>query len=49
MSFSPVFSPGEGVKQPGSEAHHSPPTSAEAKKTRIYTSTPPRIQDAVLN
>jgi hypothetical protein len=32
---------GAGVKRPGSEADHSPPTSAEAKKTWIYTSTPP--------
>jgi hypothetical protein len=29
-----------GVKRPGLEAHHSPPTSAEVKKTWIYTSTP---------
>jgi hypothetical protein len=30
-----------GVKLPGREADHSPPTSAEAKKMWIYTSTPP--------
>jgi hypothetical protein len=30
-----------GVKRPGREADHSPPTSAEVKKTWIYTSTPP--------
>jgi hypothetical protein len=30
-----------GVKQPGREADHSPPTSAEVKKMWIYTSTPP--------
>jgi hypothetical protein len=30
-----------GVKRPGREPDHSPPTSAEVKKTRIYTSTPP--------
>jgi hypothetical protein len=30
-----------GVKRPGREADHSPPTSAEVKKTQIYTSTPP--------
>jgi hypothetical protein len=30
-----------GVKRPGHEADHSPPTSAEVKKTRIYTATPP--------
>jgi hypothetical protein len=30
-----------GVKRPGCDADHSPPTSAEAKKTWIYTSTPP--------
>jgi hypothetical protein len=29
-----------GVKRQRREANHSPPTSAEAKKTRIYTSTP---------
>jgi hypothetical protein len=28
-----------GVKRPGREADHSPPTSAEVKKIRIYTST----------
>jgi hypothetical protein len=30
-----------GVKRPGREADHSPPTSAEVKKMWIYTSTPP--------
>jgi hypothetical protein len=30
-----------GVKRPGREADHSPPTSAEVKKMRIYISTPP--------
>jgi hypothetical protein len=30
-----------GVKWPGPEADYSPPTSAEVKKTWIYTSTPP--------
>jgi hypothetical protein len=30
-----------GVKRPGCEADHSPPTSAVVKKTWIYTSTPP--------
>jgi hypothetical protein len=30
-----------GVKRPGREADHSPPTSAVVKKTWIYTSTPP--------
>jgi hypothetical protein len=30
-----------GVKRPGREADHSPPTSAEAKKMWIYTSTSP--------
>jgi hypothetical protein len=29
-----------GVKRPGREAHHSPPVSAEVKKTCVYTSTP---------
>jgi hypothetical protein len=31
----------QGVKRPGREADHSPPTSAKVKKTWIYTSTPP--------
>jgi hypothetical protein len=30
-----------GVKRPGREADHSPPTTAEVKKMWIYTSTPP--------
>jgi hypothetical protein len=29
-----------GVKRPGSEADHSPPSSAEVKKAWSYTSTP---------
>jgi hypothetical protein len=29
-----------GIKRPGSEVDHSPPTSAEVKKMWIYTSTP---------
>jgi hypothetical protein len=29
-----------GVKRPGREAEHSPPTSTEVKKTWIYTFTP---------
>jgi hypothetical protein len=32
-----------GVKLPGHEADHSPPTSAEFKKTWIYTSIPPYV------
>jgi hypothetical protein len=32
-----------GVKRPGREADHSPPTSAEVKKTWMYTSTPPYV------
>jgi hypothetical protein len=32
-----------GVKWPGLQADHSPPTSAEIKNTWIYTSTPPYI------
>jgi hypothetical protein len=34
-----VLSP--GIKRPRREADHSPPTSAEVKKTWVYTSTPP--------
>jgi hypothetical protein len=30
-----------GALSPGREADHSPPTSAEVKKTWVYTSTPP--------
>jgi hypothetical protein len=30
-----------GVKRPGREADHSPPTNAEVKSTWIHTSTPP--------
>jgi hypothetical protein len=30
-----------GVKLPGCEAEHSPPTSGEVKEMWIYTSTPP--------
>jgi hypothetical protein len=32
------FSP--GIKPPGREAVHSPPTNAKVKNTSIYTSTP---------
>jgi hypothetical protein len=32
-----------GVKRQGREADHSPSTSAEVKKTCVYTSTPPHI------
>jgi hypothetical protein len=35
--------PSPGVKRPGREADHSPPTSAEVKKTLVYTSTPPYV------
>jgi hypothetical protein len=35
------FSP--RVKLQGHESDHSTPTIAEAKKTRIYTSTPPYV------
>jgi hypothetical protein len=30
-----------GIKRPGREDDHSPPTSAEVKKVWIYISTPP--------
>jgi hypothetical protein len=29
-----------GLERPGREADHSPPTTAEVKKTCVYTSTP---------
>jgi hypothetical protein len=35
--------PCPGVKRPGREADHSPPNSAEVKKTWVYTSTPPYV------
>jgi hypothetical protein len=38
-----------GVKRPGREVDHSPPTSAEVKKMWIFTSTPMRLHGVVLN
>jgi hypothetical protein len=39
-----------GVKRPGREADHSPPSSAEVKNACIYTSTPPiRLHGVVLS
>jgi hypothetical protein len=38
-----------GVKWPGREVDHSPPTSAEVKKMCVYTSTPIRLHCVVLN
>jgi hypothetical protein len=38
-----------GVKQPGHEADHLPPTSVEVKNMGIYTSTPPYVFMAVIN
>jgi hypothetical protein len=32
-----------GIKRPGRGADHSTPTSADGKKTWIYTSTPPVV------
>jgi hypothetical protein len=37
-----------GVKQPGREADHSPPTSAEVKKTGLYIHSPIRPHGIVL-
>jgi hypothetical protein len=37
-----------GLKQPGSEADHTPPSSAKVKNARSYTSTPSRC-DAYLS
>jgi hypothetical protein len=42
-----ILSP--GVKRPGREVDHSPPTSAEVKKMWIYTSVPVRLHGVVLN
>jgi hypothetical protein len=38
-----------GVKWPGREVDHSPPTSAEVKKMWIYTSTLIHLHGVVLN
>jgi hypothetical protein len=38
-----------GVERQGREADHSPPTSAEVKKTWIYTSTPIRLHGVALS
>jgi len=39
-----------GVKQPGHEADHSPPSCARVKKAWSYTSTPPmHLRDMVLS
>jgi hypothetical protein len=39
-----------GVKRPGHEADHSPPSSAEVKNAWSYTSTPPiRLHGVVLS
>jgi hypothetical protein len=32
-----------GIKRPGRETDHSPPTSSEVKKTWVYTSTFPYV------
>jgi hypothetical protein len=37
-----------GVKQKELEAYHSPPISAEIKKTWVYTSTPPILLHGVV-
>jgi len=37
-----------GLKRPGREADHSPPTCAEAKNTSIYKSTPPIILHGIV-
>jgi hypothetical protein len=38
-----VWGVSPGVKRQGRETAYSPPTSAEVKKMRIYTSTPPYV------
>jgi hypothetical protein len=39
-----------GVKQPGREADHSPPSSPAVKNVRSYTSTPPiRLHGVMLS
>jgi len=38
-----------GVKRLGSEAEHSPPSSAEIKNAWSYTSSPTRLHGAVLS
>jgi hypothetical protein len=38
-----------GVKRPGREPDYSPPSSAEVKNLRTYTSTPIRLHGVLLN
>jgi hypothetical protein len=38
-----------GVKRPGHEADHSPPSGAEVKNSRSYISTPIRLYGLVLS
>jgi hypothetical protein len=40
-----VLSP--GVKQPGHEADHSPPTSAEVKNVELYLHSPIHLHDVL--
>jgi hypothetical protein len=40
-SLEPAQAPSLGVKRPGREAEHSPPTTAEANHAWSYTSTLP--------
>jgi len=41
LPFSGYRSPSPGLKRPGRDVHHSPPSSAEVKNVWSYASTPP--------
>jgi hypothetical protein len=42
--------PSLGVKRPGREADHPPPSNADVKNAWLYTSTPPtRLHGVVLS
>jgi hypothetical protein len=38
-----------GIKRPGRQADHLPPSSVEVKNAWRYTSTPTRLHDVVLS
>jgi hypothetical protein len=41
--------PGGGVKGPGREDDHSPPSSADVMNVELYLHSPTRLYDMVLN
>jgi hypothetical protein len=48
-SSTPILRLSSGLKQPGRDANHTPPSSAEVKNTWICTSTPSCLHGIVLN